>query len=1060
MDSLSHSHKRLSPETHLGPVPTPSVRATLIITVESVLDAQFSMWELRSCLQTRFLILSLLSLHENEGSPFKITFPPAIYALRVEATRKVLAKWEYSEKTHQPTAEYAASLIYVYPPGFQPCSLMYSAALIRRSRGEVSAAAALSVVRDCRASRQTLSPPRSFESLLFPSGRSRRGGRVLLSPALCSSTNRFALAPPYHPAATGHGGELFRKGRRLYSAAYLPGAGNSRVFVLPGRSALPPGELRATVRLPLPRRRRFSRFECCEDSFLQGKRECMSGITSHAARGDGVRSCEGRDVTSIPSINIDLSGGAVILEGQSRPDWARSGSPRDLVTEDTNRFPERRTTCSGGLFADLSRYTSSGGRAASADPTSALAATRARALLQSSLRGLRSSFGGWNFYIHSPVKVPCCSLVSGRNAFGFPKLHCGYWLLLCAPRMYSTEQSPAYLATFHHTPLLTTFLKPRPCFAFRLQLRLMQTKLNRRGQRSAFVRTQFNKGATVAERLACSPPPRQSVFNPRPVPDDDVGRRVFSGISITLIGSQDLGVKSRPYLFTHSRLSTAVGRSPPGGHTSTLTSALVSKLQPACIPDISLHSRRPHLGVSHSSFLFYILKSNPRFYCFMKLMDRGENYHGQNIPSSLWGDRAYLSEMRSRRHPGRKRLCLLRRSDGNYARESGVSLRTHACTRTASSLRVSRSYLRAGRTADTEYASAVHSRPSQHLPYQPWGEGDLNCTVERHDGSTACIARSSDVAIGVRVSVVRIAPSLLDLERGPRWCSGQTSHLPPRRTRFDSWWGHLADFCKWESCWTIHLVCGFSPGSPVSPALAFRRCSVLISLHSCVSEAYNHGSAKGDLWTGIECLVALTFSEPLCTQFSRDQTTCVRGSLPARTVAQSNKVSAMWQDITGQNSGRQQANRPGGLVLSQKRGNVASRALSPRAGELSNQIDELDTARYSDSRGHCSFHSGEPQLLLTASPWLVSSHKGGNRLYLKKYRKLLDHCQIFFIRKCPWLRYGSLASHCHGDARVERAGGGGGETASEASPAAAPRAPHTWRADVMPAARDVCWSID
>ncbi|KAJ8873591.1 hypothetical protein PR048_024409 [Dryococelus australis] len=49
--------------------------------------------------------------------------------------------------------------------------------------------------------------------------------------------------------------------------------------------------------------------------------------------------------------------------------------------------------------------------------------------------------------------VPCCSLVSGRNASSFPRLHGGYWLLLRAPRIYSSEQAPVYLATLPHTPL-------------------------------------------------------------------------------------------------------------------------------------------------------------------------------------------------------------------------------------------------------------------------------------------------------------------------------------------------------------------------------------------------------------------------------------------------------------------------------------------------------------------------------------------------------------------------------------------------------------------------------
>ncbi|KAJ8866140.1 hypothetical protein PR048_033664, partial [Dryococelus australis] len=38
------------------------------------------------------------------------------------------------------------------------------------------------------------------------------------------------------------------------------------------------------------------------------------------------------------------------------------------------------------------------------------------------------------------------------------------------------------------------------------------------------------------------------------------------------------------------------------------------------------------------------------------------------------------------------------------------------------------------------------------------------------------------------------------------------------------------DFRMWESCRTMPLVGGFSRGSPVSPALSFRRCSILTSI--------------------------------------------------------------------------------------------------------------------------------------------------------------------------------------------------------------------------------------
>ncbi|KAJ8897722.1 hypothetical protein PR048_003072 [Dryococelus australis] len=42
--------------------------------------------------------------------------------------------------------------------------------------------------------------------------------------------------------------------------------------------------------------------------------------------------------------------------------------------------------------------------------------------------------------------------------------------------------------------------------------------------------------------------------------------------------------------------------------------------------------------------------------------------------------------------------------------------------------------------------------------------------------------------------------------------------------------GSLSDFRMWESCRTMPLVGGFSRGSPVSPVLSFRPCSILTSI--------------------------------------------------------------------------------------------------------------------------------------------------------------------------------------------------------------------------------------
>ncbi|KAJ8866399.1 hypothetical protein PR048_032242 [Dryococelus australis] len=44
------------------------------------------------------------------------------------------------------------------------------------------------------------------------------------------------------------------------------------------------------------------------------------------------------------------------------------------------------------------------------------------------------------------------------------------------------------------------------------------------------------------------------------------------------------------------------------------------------------------------------------------------------------------------------------------------------------------------------------------------------------------------------------------------------------------------DFRKWESCLTMPLVCGFSRGSPVSPAPSFRRRSIFTSIALTVSQ--------------------------------------------------------------------------------------------------------------------------------------------------------------------------------------------------------------------------------
>ncbi|KAJ8888932.1 hypothetical protein PR048_008426 [Dryococelus australis] len=71
---------------------------------------------------------------------------------------------------------------------------------------------------------------------------------------------------------------------------------------------------------------------------------------------------------------------------------------------------------------------------------------------------------------------------------------------------------------------------------------------------------------------------------------------------------------------------------------------------------------------------------------------------------------------------------------------------------------------------------------------------------------------------------------------GPRVAERLACSPPTKanRVQYPAW--SLPDFRMWVSCRTIPLVGGFSWGSPVSPALSFRRRSILTSITLIVSE--------------------------------------------------------------------------------------------------------------------------------------------------------------------------------------------------------------------------------
>ncbi|KAJ8893786.1 hypothetical protein PR048_006387 [Dryococelus australis] len=119
----------------------------------------------------------------------------------------------------------------------------------------------------------------------------------------------------------------------------------------------------------------------------------------------------------------------------------------------------------------------------------------------------------------------------------------------------------------------------------------------------------------------------------------------------------------------------------------------------------------------------------------------------------------------------------------------------------------------------------------------------VHAALREHCTSVQSPAHSGDGALIARASVALIAPVLLSQKGDENYAcrrdqrrkkhryilSGQSACLPPWRTGFNP--GRVTpDFRMWESCRTMSLVRGFSLGSPVFPALSFRRCSILTSI--------------------------------------------------------------------------------------------------------------------------------------------------------------------------------------------------------------------------------------
>ncbi|KAJ8888448.1 hypothetical protein PR048_007938 [Dryococelus australis] len=84
-----------------------------------------------------------------------------------------------------------------------------------------------------------------------------------------------------------------------------------------------------------------------------------------------------------------------------------------------------------------------------------------------------------------------------------------------------------------------------------------------------------------------------------------------------------------------------------------------------------------------------------------------------------------------------------------------------------------------------------------------------------------------------KISVATVVPRVTSVKTsvsGAAVAGWLACSHPTKANRVQYPAGSLPDFRMWESCRTMPLVGGFYRGSPVSHALAFRRCSILSSI--------------------------------------------------------------------------------------------------------------------------------------------------------------------------------------------------------------------------------------
>ncbi|KAJ8876725.1 hypothetical protein PR048_021172 [Dryococelus australis] len=286
------------------------------------------------------------------------------------------------------------------------------------------------------------------------------------------------------------------------------------------------------------------------------------------------------------------------------------------------------------------------------------------------------------------------------------------------------------------------------------------------------------------------------------VMDDASGRQVFSGISsfppslhpgaapysprFNLIGSQNIVVKSRPNLFTHLLTTTNTCQC----SRKSLSRNLFREIS---LP-LTTKNQLPHLHIGVIGHQSPGLAGDAQERRMVRPRRDSPAVYKTSPPGKILRPDAALHKsgaMAARGHLGSRRLQgdSRRRAPGQRSRfdsshchlRGGLLVDVDAICKGRRAVRL-RSPGAARDTRPRKY-------PGRGCGFPWWSEGwcarvlrerggaqryrqliaiKTPARFPHQDGNTARLARRSDEALGVRVSVARIAPSLLDLERAER----------------------------------------------------------------------------------------------------------------------------------------------------------------------------------------------------------------------------------------------------------------------------------------------------